>query len=241
MNKILLKVSAWTLCVSHVEMLFHSFVASLLPLVIFIVESVLSPRVILLANIVYGVNFMLLILGTWNLLKIFCVGEVWLITVSHRDSIKIVIARVWGRQTWLYSCVLVGYVFVKPLNAWWHVEAVVIRDWEFCVLVVSVWLRWIIRARWRSWTSEVYVSSREPRQLCPGVQIPGRLILLIRDHDPFSSHLRQIVVCRTGLIQICVHGLDYFFVSSSISDSPLEWVIKTRVVALRNSGPVHHA
>lgn len=128
MNKVLFKVSTWTLSVSHIEMLFHSFIASLLPLVIFIVESVHGPRVILLANIVYGVNFMLIVFGTWNLLKLFCICEVRFIAIPHRDPVEIVIARVRGRQPWLYRRVLVRYVLVQLLNTRWHVEAVIVRN-----------------------------------------------------------------------------------------------------------------
>ena len=67
MNKVLLHVSSRTFSLSHVEMMFQALVASLFPLIILVVEPILSLGIIALTLVVYRVDFMSVILGTWNL------------------------------------------------------------------------------------------------------------------------------------------------------------------------------
>ena len=67
MDEILLEVSSGTLGLSHVEMLLHTLVARLLVLVKLVIEAVLGLRVLLLTLVAQRVDFVGIVLGSWNL------------------------------------------------------------------------------------------------------------------------------------------------------------------------------
>ena len=101
MYKVLLHISSWTFSLPHIEMMFHALVTSFFPLIIFVVESMLSFRIIALTLIVYRVDFMSVIFGTRNLRKLFGVCKVSLISKAHGNSIVAVCSRVAGLKAWL--------------------------------------------------------------------------------------------------------------------------------------------
>ena len=62
MNKVLLDIRARAFALSSIEMLFHTSIASFLPLIILVVESVLGHFVLGLALITHRVYLVVIIL-----------------------------------------------------------------------------------------------------------------------------------------------------------------------------------
>lgn len=63
----MLEVSTWSLGLSHVKVVLHSFVACFFPLIILVVKSILRFRIVLHALIAQGLDLVVVVLGAGNL------------------------------------------------------------------------------------------------------------------------------------------------------------------------------
>ena len=140
MYEVLFEVSTWSLCLPHVEVVFHAFVASSFPLVILVVEPVLRLRILLLAFVVNRVNLMVVVFGARDLPQFLRVGEVTLRAVTHRHAIEVVFADVACDETWLEGLILMWDLLMQFINARWDHESflathAVVQFWKRSVLV----------------------------------------------------------------------------------------------------------
>jgi len=91
----------------------HALVHNAVPLAVSVKKSCGGFWIILHALISYRINFMRIVLGAWNILFMFLIGEVGLLPESHRRSIIRVGFAVRGHQAWLDGLVLVWNRFMQ--------------------------------------------------------------------------------------------------------------------------------
>ena len=82
MYEVLLEVGTRPLGFPQVKVLFHTFVACLLPLVILVEKAVHRLRVLFLAHVADRVDLVVIVLGPGNLRQLFLIREVTLRAVA---------------------------------------------------------------------------------------------------------------------------------------------------------------
>lgn len=138
MHELLLDISTRALTFSPIEMLFHTRIAGLVPLVIFVVESVHRFRIFSNALVSDRVDLMGVIFWPWDIFSGFTIREITFLPETHTDFIEVVSFLVCVEETVLYCRILVRHLLNHGPYARRRIEPRAFTHGEFRILKVSI-------------------------------------------------------------------------------------------------------
>ena len=150
MDKVLSQVSAGALGLATVEMLLHALIASLLPFVILVEESVHGLGIVLLAEGRERVLLVEVVFGTGDTLEHLAAGEIGTATVSHTNAVEIIRLLIARDESRLNRGVLMRHLLLQPGHARRLIESLLLLNAILLLWVSGITLPRVQRGRRRS-------------------------------------------------------------------------------------------
>ena len=220
MHEVLLDICSWAFSFSTIKMLFHTWITSFVPLIIFVKEPIHCFWIFSDALVSDRVDFVSIIFWSRDKFGGLSICKITFLSESHRYFVEIISFLIWIEETILYCCILMRDLLIQSPHARRSIESRAFAHWELSILKVSVLFRGINVWWWRWRSLKIYIPTREPWQLSFLFERPTRQIFTIRFYNLLAGEFWKVIITSACSVQISSHSFVYLNVGGTISYPP---------------------